>query len=409
MRNAGDLMIDTPSPEAGRKAFSLPRAVGTFMLSRFAQDSASRAPLPFLGVIAAAYSQDIGAVSWLSVALTLAGLISPLTSLLSHRFGSRQMLFWPPLVFVIACALLPFAPTFASVIGLFIAISLTKAMFDPQVQTFIAERVPFERRGTVIGVLELSWALSFIIGAPVFGLLVDRVSWSAPFVLMGGIALFGMVAVWFYVRPAMSGPTPNASFSLEPWRAVWKEPRARSFWAFTIGIMLAAQMPFLVYPSWMKAHFHLTNGQLGLVSTSIGVADVIAEILVIAFLDRIGKRRAVLIAGAFFALAFGLFWGLSASLPGMMVALFSIYLGFEFTLVASLPIASETVPESRAAMMGWNTAATAAGRIIGSLIALPLFGTDRLWLVALVGCVAVGSSLVFMMLSTHRTLKTGTG
>ncbi len=396
-------MTDAPSPVAAKTAFSLPRAVGAFMLSRFAQDSASRAPLPFLGVIAAAYGQDIGAVSWLSIALTLAGLVSPLTSILSHRFGSRQMLFWPPLVFVIACAFMPFAPSFASVIGLFIAISVTKAMFDPQVQTFIAERVPFERRGTVIGVLELSWALSFIIGAPVFGLLVDRVSWSAPFVLMGGIALSGMVAVWFYVRPAMPGPDLNASFSLEPWRTVWTKPRARSFWAFSVGIMIAAQMPFLVYPSWMKAHFHLSNGQLGLVSTVIGAADVIAELLVIAFLDRIGKRRAVLIAGAFYTLAFGLFWALSASLPGMMVALFCIYLGFEFTLVASLSIASETVPDSRAAMMSWNTAAIAAGRIIGSLIALPLFGTDRLWLVALVGCAAVGSSLVFMALSTRRT------
>ena len=393
----------TDAPSAAQAPFSLPRAVGALMLSRFAQDSASRAPLPFLGVIAAAYGQDVGAVGWLSIALVLAGLVSPLTSILSHRFGSRRMLFWPPLVFVVACGLLPFAPSFAGVIALFIAISVTKAMFDPQVQTFIAERVPFERRGTVIGVLELSWALSFIIGAPVFGLLVDRVSWSAPFVLMGAIALSGMVAVWINVRPAMSGPNLNASFSLEPWRAVWANPRARSFWAFTLGIMLAAQMPFLVYPSWMKAHFHLSNGQLGLVSTVIGVADVLAELLVIAFLDRIGKRRAVLIAGAFYTLAFGLFWALSASLPGMMVALFCIYLGFEFTLVASLPIASETVPESRTAMMGWNTASTAAGRIIGSLIALPLFGTDRLWLVTLVGCAAVGSSLIFIAVSTHRS------
>ena len=139
----------------------------------------------------------------------------------------------------------------------------------------------------------------------------------------------------------------------------------------------------------------------------IGVADVIAELLVIAFLDRIGKRRAVLIAGIFYALAFILFWALSASLLGMMIALFAIFLGFEFTLVASLPIASETVPESRAAMMGWNAAFIATGRIIGSLIALPLFGSDRMWLVALVGCVAIGSSVVFMALSTRSTLKLG--
>jgi len=39
--------------------------------------------------------------------------------------------------------------------------------------------------------------------------------------------------------------------------------------------------------------------------------------------------------------------------------------------------------------MGFNTAAAAGGRIIGSLIALPLFGTNRLWAVALACAIAV--------------------
>jgi predicted MFS family arabinose efflux permease len=384
--------------------FSLPRAVGSFMVSRFAHDTAMRAPLPFLGAIAVSYGQDASTAGWLSVALSLAGLAAPLTSVLSHRFGQRNMVFWPPLIFVVSCALLPFAPTFGSVLGLFIALSIVKAMSDPQIQAFIAERVPFERRGTVIGVLELSWAFSFVIGAPAFGLLVDRVSWSAPFALLGVIGALGIAAIWRNARPFMGGPDPSASFPLEPWRVVWREPRARLLWLYGLGIMGAAQMPFLVYPIWMRSRFSLSNEQIGFVSIAIGVADVVAEVLVIAFLDRIGKRRAVLAACALYALAFVLFWGLSGTLPGMVAALFCLYLGFEFALVASLSIASEAVPAARTAMMGFFTATSALGRILGALVALPLFGTDRLWLVSLVGCISVLSSLVFMALATRRTL-----
>ena len=172
-----------------------------------------------------------------------------------------------------------FAPNFANVIGLFIALSVTKATFDPQVQNFIAERVPFKRRGTVIGVLEGSWALSFIIGAPVFGLLVDHDRRSTPFVLMGVVVLLGMVAIWFSHAPSMRGPDVAPSFGTQPGSGL-----TRSFWAFTVGIMIAAQMPYLVYP--MKSQFQLSNAQLGLVSVAVGAADVMAELLIIAFLDR---------------------------------------------------------------------------------------------------------------------------
>jgi predicted MFS family arabinose efflux permease len=388
-------------------AFSLPRAVGSFMVSRFAHDTALRAPLPFLGVIAAAYGQDARTVGWLSIALSVAGLAAPFTSVLGHRFGQRNLVFWPPLMFVVACALLPFAPTFGSVLALFMVLSVAKAMADPQIQAFIADRVPFERRGTVIGVLELSWALSFVIGAPVFGLLVDRVSWSAPFALLGVVGAAGMAAMWRTARPFMRGPDPSASFSLEPWRTAWREPKARVLWLYALGITLGAQMPFLVYPVWMRSRFALSNEQVGFVSVVIGIADVVAEVLVIAFLDRIGKRRAVLAACAFYALAFGLLWALSGTLPGMMAALFCLYLGFEFALVASLSIASEAVPQARTAMMGFYTATSSLGRILGALIALPLFGTDRLWLVSLVGGIAVLLSTAFMAVATQRMPASG--
>ena len=384
----------TSQQNTPHKTFSLPRAIGSFMVSRFALDTALRSPLPFLGVIAAAYGQSDSSIGWLSIALTLAGLASPITSVLSHRFGQRQMVFLPLAVFIIACALMPVAPTFSSVLVLFVLLSVAKALFDPQIQGFIGERVPYARRGTVVGIVELSWALSFAIGAPVFGLLVQRVSWWAPFLLMAVIAAVGLVAVWITARHVMHGGNPGARLSTESLRTTWANPRARWFLLFTLGICTAAQIPYLVYPQWFQGQLHLTVEELGFASIVVGVADLVAEVLTIFVVDRFGKRRSVLVAGVFYALAFALFYALSNSVAGMMIALFCIYLGFEFTLVASLSIATELVPDARTAMMGFNSAASAAGRIIGSLIALPLFGIGQLWSVALACALIIAVSIL---------------
>jgi predicted MFS family arabinose efflux permease len=382
-----------------------PPVLGAFMLSRFVQDTALRAPLPFLGVIAAAYEQDIATISWLAVALTLAAVAAPFTSLLGQRFGQRQMLLYPLLLFVMACLALTFAPSFGSVIALFIIMGIAGAMYNPQVQAFVAERVPIERRGTVVGILELSWALSFILGAPVFGLLVERVAWSAPFALLALLGCLATVATWFIVKPLVAQPQTPAAFSFASWRLVWQQRPARLFWVFTFGIKFAAQIPWLIYPQWMKSHFHLNNVELGLVSAVIGFADVVAEVLIIAYLDQINKRAAIIGAGSLYALAFVAFWLLSGQLIGMMIALFCLYLAFEVTIVASIAVASEVVPQARAAMMGFNTAAGALGSISSALLVLALFANDRFWLVALVACASISLSLVFFATATRQLAK----
>ncbi len=373
------------------------------MLTRFALDTALRSPLPFLGVIAAAFGQSAQSASWLSVALTLAGLAAPFTGLLGQRFGQRRMVFLPLGVFALSCALMAVAPTFGAVLVLCVTLGIAKSMFDPQMQMFIGEQVPYDKRGTVIGIVEFSWALSWAIGVPVFAFLASRVAWWSPFLLMGLVAALGAAAVWATARQVMHPADPTVAFSFDTWRTVWRYPKVRLFLLFSVGITIPATLPYLVYPLWMQRNFKLGIEELGIASVVLGAADLIAELLVVGLVDRIGKRRSVIIGGVFYALAYILFWALQSTLPGMLVALFCIYLGFEFTLVASLPIASEMVPEARATMMGFNGAATTVGRIVGSLIALPLFAQDRLWLVALVGFVSVGLSVLFSWQATRST------
>jgi MFS transporter, DHA1 family, inner membrane transport protein len=156
----------------------------------------------------------------------------------------------------------------------------------------------------------------------------------------------------------------------------------------------------------MKTQFALDNVQLGLVSTAIGAADVVAEVLIIAYLDKFNKRLAILGAGIAYSVSFVLFWWLSQNLIGLMLALFFLYLAFEITIVASIAVATEIVPSARAAMMGFNSTASAFGRIAGSLLVLPLFGGNRFWLVALVASLTIGVGLLCFAWASRQPSKT---
>ena len=185
--------VSTPtasSAAAPAPAVRLAPAIGSLILLRGAMDAAYRAPLPFLIYIAAAFGADPAQAGWLAVALSAAGLVAPVIGVLEGWLGRRMTTILAAGGFIAACGLMPFAPSFSSVLVLYLAVGVTKALFTPQTQAFVGEAVPYERRGAAIGFVELSWALGWIIGVPVFGFLIERATWWAPFIAFGLAGLF---------------------------------------------------------------------------------------------------------------------------------------------------------------------------------------------------------------------------
>lgn len=365
-----------PAKVASRSAIRLAPAIASLVLLRGAMDAAYRAPLPFLVYIAAAFGADPAQAGWLAVALSAAGLIAPVIGPLESRLGRRTMTIVASGAFISMCALMPFAPSYSAVLSLYLALGVAKALFTPQVQAFIGDHVPYARRGTAIGFVELSWALGWIIGVPVFGFLIERATWWAPFIAFGlaGLAGLALVLRFAILRDATTRATAAPRFDLGGVRRVWTTPAAVLVLAFGLLISFSSQLATLTYAPWLIAQFGLTPAQLGLVSIVLGIADVVAELGVIVLVDRIGKWRSVLAATVLYAASFLLMIAFSASLAPVMAALFLVFLTFEYALVASLAVASEATPGSRAAMGGFVVATHSIGRIVASLIALPLFG-----------------------------------
>ena len=363
----------------------------SLVMLRGSMDAAYRAPVPYLTLIATALGAKAESAGWLAIALSLAGLIAPVVGVVEARLGRRTMTVIVAGLFILSCTLMPFAPAFTAVLGLYVAVGVAKALFTPQVQAFIGESVPFEKRGMAVGFVELSWALGWVVGVPLFGFLIQRAAWWTSFLVFAAVGSAGLVAVLRFAMPRSvvqreGGPSAAAALlNTASVRAVLGNGTAVRLLIFDLLIVTTAQLATVVYAPYLLAHFKLDAEGLGLVSIVLGVADVVAELATVALVDRLGKRRAVLASCSLLAAAFLIVIVLAGALVPMMAGLFLLFLMFEFAIVAAIVMMSEAVPSARATMGGFGVAVSSLGRIIASAIALPLFAYGGLTLVMLLG------------------------
>jgi predicted MFS family arabinose efflux permease len=147
----------------------------------------------------------------------------------------------------------------------------------------------------------------------------------------------------------------------------------------------------LFWALWLSEDYGLGPLKIGLIGTSIGVAEFSGLLLAGLFIDRIGKRRGTLIGLILSALLIGLLPFFSQSLLEIQIMLILAAVAIEFTLTAAIPLFAEQDSAARATVFSL----VAFGNTIGAGIAPPI--TTSLWtwggLTAIV-ITSAGSSLV---------------
>jgi predicted MFS family arabinose efflux permease len=309
-------------------------------------------------------------------AVTSVIAVNQATCLFGLVFGPLADRYGPRLIMLLGLTLLGagmlaagFLPFYGFVmVGLFLA-GVGKNLFDPALQAYIGRRVPYDRRGLAVGLVEISWAAAALIGIPVMGLLIERVSWRAPFFALGGLGLLGAALIGLF----FSGDgRPAASAARRSWWRVWSELAghrpARGVLAVIFFVSAANDNLFVVYGAWLEGAFALSAVALGLATTSIGAAELIGEFLTAGLSDRIGLYRAVIWGLTLSAAAYLLLPWTASGLPWAAAGLFAVFLFVEFTIVTLLSLATEVTPESRATMMAGFALAAGAGRVVGALL-----------------------------------------
>jgi predicted MFS family arabinose efflux permease len=263
-------------------------------------------------------------------------------------------------------ALSPSLLTFA--IALFLAL-LGKYLFDPAMQAYLGDRIPYERRGTALAVTEVAWGLAFIAGIPFMGLLIANNGWTAPFPLLAGLGLAMFIALlWMipHAPPASTSPQPASAQNI---RTVLTSIPALAGISIAVWASSANEIVNLIFGVWLEDSFGLKIAALAGASAVIGLSEISGEGLVALTTDRLGKTRALLLGLTGNALAALLLPIVGRTEFGALAGLFLFYITFEYIMVSHIPLMTELVPEARATLLSFNLTGHSLGRMIGALLA----------------------------------------
>ncbi|MFO7742024.1 MAG: MFS transporter [Anaerolineae bacterium] len=376
-----------PNPDSlSPQSPSAPRPTGlpVILIARTALNVPFRLSHFFLPAIARGLSVSLSAGSTLVSAASLMGLVAPLFGALSDRSGGRRIMVLGTALLVAGALLTASVPLYGVALVGFAFIGLAKIAFDPALQVFLGQRVPYERRGRALGLSELSWSLS-LLAMPLCGWLIDAVSWRAPFVLLG---LAGL-PIWWLTRSALPGDVPADDDALPPdWdlkraftslvvpiREVWADPQSRLALATTALIGFAQINVIVVYGAWMEDRFGLSVGSLGLVTLVMGAAEFLAELAVAFISDRVGKRRSVFVSVVFTGLAYLALPRLTGSLTAALIGSAVMIFFFEFTIVGLVPLVSGMNAEARGSLMSLSRAIASVSHAIAALVGVALYAS----------------------------------
>jgi predicted MFS family arabinose efflux permease len=385
---------------ASRKTFWV------LLLSRLALNMQMRVIYPFLPAISRGLGVPLGTTTLLLTARAIANLSSPLYGALSDRYGRRALMLFGLVILTTGTLFVALAPSFGAVLIAVAFLSLCKAVYDPAVLAHLGDTVPYERRGRMMGILALMWPTSWLIGVPLAGFLIDRVNWRAPFIMIFFLGVLSLGLTLHYrmigVSSHMDGQVKQKSNQkrLSSWLHEHILTIPKSAWLavlISLLLVLATENVYIVYGAWLEDQFNLSLTALGLFSIVISLAEFTAEGASAGWVDRIGKRRAVICGIILNGISYLLLLELAGSLAGALVGIFLIYLTFDFSIVSVFPLLSELAPQARGALMALNVAAMAVGRLISSLSAVRLWTAGGLPANAIVSAIAVTLALIILV------------
>jgi DHA1 family inner membrane transport protein len=385
--------------EEGTSDRGLSGQVALATLARLVLNIAHRMVYPFLPAIARGLGVSMSSASTLVTVRSATGLASPLFGPLSDRLGRRRMMALGLLCLTCGAVAVALVPAYAAVMVGFVFLGLSKTIFDPSLQAWVGDSVPYERRGTVMAITELAWAGAILVGAPAVGQVIDLWGWRTPFLGLAVLGAAGAVALLLLLprnrRSREDNPVLNTfAGSL---RTVLLQPVAAIALVVSFLVMLANECLFITYGAWMEDGFGLSVARLGLVTMVVGAAEMLGELGVVACIDRIGKRRGAAIGMALTATCYLLLPWLSADLRWALAGLSLLFLFFEFTVVSLLPLATELVPVARGTMMALNIAAMSLGRSAGALLGTAIWSAGGMvWTGVVAGLVTLLSLLLLL-------------
>ncbi len=343
-----------------------------FLITRIILDTGFRMVYPFLPTFARALGVDISTISLAITARSSLGILSPFIGSAGDSIGRKSAMLMGLSIFAGGSLVILLWPSY---IGFLIALllgSLGKVVFDPAMQAYLGDRVPYNLRGRAIAITEIGWSGAALVGLPIIGWIIYRSNWVAPFPILGILAALAAFFIWRAIPsdPAVDSERPTLMHAL---RTILSRPSTLAALTVSLLINIGNESINVIYGVWLENSFGLQVVALGAASVLIGLAELSGVGLVARLADQLGKIRALSLGIISITVACLLLPFLGGSLIPALLGLFLFYLTFEFTFVTLISLFTELEPSARATLMATSITAAAGGRALGALIGPALF------------------------------------
>ena len=349
-----------------------------FTLARTVINTNIRMVYPFLPVFARALDVEPASLAMAFSIRAFLGVFGPFLATVADTRDRKTGILLGVGLFTAGSAVVAFWPTlWAFILGTSLAL-LGNGVFIPSLNAFLGDHVPYEKRGRVLAVTELSWALAFIGGIPLVRVLLQHFTWITPFIVFTGLGVvFLILFAWLLPKNRIPHSEGNT---------IWQNlGRVLRTWPALAGLLMgvlftgANETINLIFGVWIEDQFGLNFTALTTASVVIGLSELGGEVASTLWLDKVGKRKMIWIflgLNSLAALVLPLFGG---NLAWAVAGLGFFYITFEIVLISALTLMSEVLPQARATILAMTVAGFSLGRMLGDLIGPGLFSVG-FWL-----------------------------
>ena len=334
---------------------SLRTIVGSAMIFRILHDTGIQFLFPFLPIFAEGLNVTIAEIGLLASVRSLMGLSTPLFGWVAENRGYRATMRYGVLFTGIGLLIFGVSPNLLiAAVGLAV-MGLGSAAFVPTLFSWASALLSFEQRSRGLGAIELAWALAGMLGVPLIGFAIAQFGWRPPIIVLSVLLMLVSLVI---------GRLPGRTDRQESQEAESIDLSLRglveffnlgankvSAWAViaTAGIVAFSNIhTFSVYAQWLVDLHDLNEISLSWVAFGMGSAELLSNLMITFFGDRIGKLRGLKIStigsAIFFAL---LFWLQAGALPVFLTGLFTARFFMENAFVNNIILASEQTPDFR--------------------------------------------------------------
>jgi len=344
------------------------RNITAVTIARLVANAAYRfAPL-FLATIARGFDVSLSTLGFAIFASELSGFASPFAGRIVDRLTHRNSMVLGLVGSAVGCTIAAVSTSpLIFAVGVTV-LALTKQSFDLGLGAWIADHVPYNQRGKIVGLTETAWALGLLVGVSIMGLITAATNWRIGF----AFAVLCLIVSMFVIfnRVTNEARVLHESHSTTPQRVTGNS------WlvVFTMFcIMCSAQNLFVTFGAWLEDEFGFGAARLAVAGFSLGLVELVASVSSSRQTDKWGKERSIAL-GALLVIPGGIFLCLgSNNLIIGLIGVFIYFLGFEFSVVSLLPLATSLVPNSPGTGLGWVLGAGTLGRAVMAIVATHLF------------------------------------